>query len=104
MRVGISGPELDACAGYGEVRGAGEDGQAVLAAPSRDAEEIGRLAEDQGVAVCEMAGGWVGVVYAPEGSDLGDCETSSPVEAEQEYNGPCPSGWVRDGAVEFVAG
>ena len=104
VRVGLSGPELDACAGYGVVTGVPEDGQPVLAAPSRDASEIDRLANERGVAICEMAGGWIGVVYPQDAESEVDCETGSPVESEQDYSGPCRSGWIRDGAVEFVAG
>ena len=104
VRVGLSGPELDACAGLGVISGVPESGQPVHAAPSSDAAEIGLLLNDQEVTICEIAGGWIGVVYEDASDEALDCETGSPVESEQDYNGPCRSGWIRDGAVEFVAG
>lgn len=104
VRVGISGPDLDACAGYGVVSEVPPEGHSVHSAPSSDATEVDRIANEQGVTICEMSGAWLGVVYSQGGDAEVDCETSSPVANVQDYIGPCRSGWVRDGAVEFVAG
>ena len=104
VRVGLSGPEMDACAGFGVINGAPEEGQQIHTAPSADAEEVARLSDGADVVICEISGGWIGIVFADEGGDTSTCETGSPVDAEQDYAGPCPSGWIRDGAVEFVAG
>ncbi|MDY7098942.1 MAG: SH3 domain-containing protein [Pseudomonadota bacterium] len=106
VRVGHDGPDLDACAAYGEVRGLNPDGDNFLAvrnAPSPKAAEIDRINEGTGVAICDEADGWLGIVYE-DAESAPDCGTGSPVAKEQDYDGPCKSGWVSKTYIELLAG
>lgn len=107
VRVGQDGPDLDACAGYGVIKGLNPQGDnflSVRSAPDGSARELDRLSQGAGVAMCDFKEGWVGVVYAPSQNADADCGTGSPVAKEQDYEGPCRSGWVSERFVELMAG
>ena len=98
--------DLDACASLGQVIGldpAGDNFLAVRSGPGSRNAELDRLGPKRFVTVCDQRGDWLGVVYAPQGSDT-DCGTGSPQAERRPYRGPCRSGWVHRGHVEIVAG
>lgn len=98
--------DLDASGSLGQVVGldpAGDNFLAVRSGPSSRQAELDRLGPKRLVTVCDERGHWLGVVYAPEGSDA-DCCTGSPQVARKPYRGPCRSGWVHASHVEIVAG
>lgn len=98
--------DLDACPSLGQVVGldpAGDNFLAVRAGPGSKSAELDRLGPQRLVTVCDERGRWLGVVYAPAGSDA-DCGTGSPQAARKPYRGPCRSGWVHASHVEIVAG
>ncbi|ANU07974.1 hypothetical protein A6F65_01677 [Paraurantiacibacter namhicola] len=106
VRVGQDGPDMDACGSYAEVaeRPTGEQNFAmVLAAPQEGATPLERLSAGLGVSVCEQEGDYVGVVYSRE-TDLGSCRVGSPVAEEQDYAGPCRSGWIEAKYLRMMAG
>lgn len=93
-RIGLDGPELDACGGIGSVTHF-EPEIAVLEAPDAYAREKDRLPIRSLVWLCEAVGDYQGIVYATgEFQDLGDCRVSRPIATPQAYNGPCAHGWV----------
>ncbi|AOL23527.1 hypothetical protein Ga0102493_112515 [Erythrobacter litoralis] len=103
--IGFDGPRFDACAGYGLVRDL-PDGNPTLpvrAAPSRESVEVDRIGQGQGVSMCQQVGDWIGIVYAPEGTEI-SCGTNSPVSSVRAYEGPCNQGWVDENFVKLVAG
>lgn len=105
VRIGFDGPRFDACAGYGVIRDL-PDGNPTLpvrAAPSRESVEVDRIGEGQGVSMCQQVGDWIGIVYAPDDSDI-SCGTNSPVSSVRAYEGPCNQGWVDENFVKLVAG
>ncbi len=105
VRVGFDGPDLDACSSYGEVSGLNPNGDnylAVRGAPFVGAYELDRLDPGQGVSMCDYEDGWIGIVYDKSGNQ--DCLTGSPVATEQDYDGPCESGWVSEDFVTLMAG
>ena len=107
VRIGFDGPRFDACAAFGMVTniGSAEDARlTVRSAPAGTAEEVDALPAGAGVAMCQRVGGWVGIVYAPEGIDSAGCGTGSPVATVRDYEGPCRSGWVRDDYLKLIAG
>jgi len=105
VRIGYDGPRFDACAGYGLITDL-PDGSPTLpvrAAPSRESTEVDRIGENRGVSMCQQVGDWIGIVYAPEGSDI-SCGTNAPVSSVRDYEGPCNQGWVDENFVKLVAG
>jgi hypothetical protein len=106
VQIGFDGPRFDACPGYGLVTNLPDGGAAlpVRSAPTRMAEQIDGLDEGQGVSMCQQVGDWIGVVYAPAGSENMRCGTGSPVSSVREYEGPCNSGWVDENFIKLVAG
>lgn len=105
VRYGIDGENLDACGSAGDVTGLKADGDnflSVRAAPSTDAKELDRLPAGTTVAMCDSVDGWVGIVYDLTKSM--DCGTGSPIEGEQNYGGPCKSGWVSEKFITLMAG
>lgn len=102
-RIGLDGPELDACGGIGSVTHF-EPEIAVLEAPDDYAREKDRLPIRTLVWLCEAVGDYQGVVFAKgEFQDLGDCRVSRPIAAPQAYDGPCSSGWVRATNLSLVS-
>jgi hypothetical protein len=98
--------EWDACIAFGEVVGlAGEsvDTLPVRAAPADDAAEIDRLAEGDGVFMCDERGDWLGIVYYPPG-ELKSCGVGSVIVERVAYAGSCRSGWVPAHLITLVAG
>lgn len=107
VRIGLDGPGFDACGGYGEVTDLFPDGELprpVRAAPEGDAKVIDRLAKGAGVQMCDHQNGFTGIVYAPADDAVIDCGTGSPVAEEQDYDGPCRSGWVAEEYITLLAG
>lgn len=107
VRVGLDGPDFDACGGYGQVTGLNPQGDnflSVRSAPTVAAEEVDRLPQGAGVSMCDHADGWIGIVYQAQGIDDPNCETGSPALAVTPYDGPCRSGWVSERFVELIAG
>ena len=107
VKVGSDGPQMDACGIYAEVGNfdpSGEDYLSVRDAPDASTKERDRLAEGKGVSICASANGWSGIVYAGEGQDLAECGVGSPVASEQNYTGPCRSGWVSSRYLRQIAG
>lgn len=105
VRIGLDGPDFDACGGYGEVTGLNPNGDnflAVRASPFVGAYELDRLDPSKGVAMCDYEDGWVGIVYDKTGNL--DCGTGSPVSSPRNYEGPCESGWVSEDFVTLIAG
>ncbi|MEM9678026.1 MAG: integron [Pseudomonadota bacterium] len=104
VRLGLDGPEFDACGGFGEVYRLNPNGDNYLSVrnrPSGQGRELDRLGPKQGVWMCETRGRWIGVVYSKGGQD---CFVSSPTRNVRNYNGPCPSGWVFDKYIKLIAG
>ena len=101
VRVGEI-PEMDACGGWGAIR----DQRLIFvhAAPDDDADTIDSLTGGTGVHLCAVSadGKWQGIVY-PSAPDQ-DCGVTSAVDQEQDYAGPCRSGWVPVEDVELLAG
>ena len=69
VRIGLAGPELDACLSLAEVRGVDREGGNVLtvrAIPRIGATALDRLAPGRQVWVCDgdAMPGWTGIVYA----------------------------------------
>jgi len=108
VRIGLAGPDLDACLSVGEVTGLnprGDNFLAVRAAPSTGAPMLARLRKGHRVQVCEeAAGGWLGIVYDRDPGGERDCGTGSPVPRPRAYRGPCASGWVSARYVTIIAG
>lgn len=107
VRIGLEGPDLDACGSYGVITGLNPDGDnflSVRSAPSTDGEELDRITADTGVSLCESTLGWIGIVYENSGKEGLGCETGSPVASVRPYRGPCRSGWVSERFVQVIAG
>ena len=98
-------PDLDACAAVGTVvRLQPGSLLAVRAGPGTTFARRDALANGREFFMCAMSddGQWHGVVYS---EDPGvDCGVATPVPVEQDYAGPCRSGWVHDRWVMLVAG
>ena len=98
--------EWDACGAFGEVFGLAADNIDILpvrTAPAGDAAEIDRLAEGDGVFMCDERGEWLGIVYYPPG-ELQSCGVGSVMVDRVAYSGPCRSGWVPAHLIALVAG
>ena len=106
VRVGLDGPDMDACGTYAEVADLSvreESFAVVRAAPEPNATGLDRISPGQGVSVCDSENGFAGIVYSRE-TELGSCSTGSPVPQEQDYDGPCRSGWIDAKQLEMLAG
>jgi hypothetical protein len=107
IKVGGDGPEMDACGTYAEVvefDASGEDIPYVHDAPSAATKARDKLSTGQGVKVCETQNGFSGIVYTGESRSNADCNTDSPLATEQNYTGPCLSGWVDSRFLQLIAG
>ena len=107
IKIGGDGPELDACGTYAQVvdfDASGEDVPYVHDAPSAATKARDKLTSGQGVKVCETQNDFSGIVYAGDSQTDVDCKTNSPVETEQNYTGPCRSGWVDNRFLQMTAG
>ncbi|AVP98411.1 integron [Ahniella affigens] len=87
--------DLDACLGLGTVKDLKHSLLAVRSGPGSHYPQLDELDNGRQVFVCTSNADkvWLGVVYAPVGSDL-DCGVSSPRLQPEAYGGPCRSGWV----------
>jgi len=107
-KVGLEGPEADACIGVGRVSSGNlpRDGRLpVYPMPTDESRAKDHLASDTLVWLCEVEGVWQGIVYASgEFQELGDCRVSTPVNTPHAYAGPCRSGWVAASSLHLVAG
>jgi hypothetical protein len=120
IRIGLSGPDLDACPAVGRVTGTNPRGDHFLSVrrgPSVKATVRARLKPDASLIVCDATPDrkWLGVIYtdidvlgggdvdSPAGGDV-DCGISSPIQRPRAYTGPCKSGWVSARFVEIIAG
>jgi hypothetical protein len=93
--------DLDACQGFGEVRGLDPQGDnflAVRTGPGSKFTKIDELHERNQVWLCDERGRWIGIVYGK------NCGVSSPIAIRRRYHGPCKSGWVFDKYVKLIAG
>ena len=107
IKVGGDGPDMDACGTYAEVvefDASGEDVPYVHDSPSAATKARDKLSAGQGVKVCATQDDFSGIVYAGEGQSLTDCNTDSPLATEQNYTGPCRSGWVDNRFLKMTAG
>lgn len=107
VRVGLSGPDMDACLSVAQVRGlvrAGDNFLSVRARPSRVAPALDRLQTGREVWICDgdAASGWTGIVYAAEPGQ--ECNVGSPVPAPRAYAGACRQGWVASRYLVVIAG
>ena len=107
VRIGLAGPELDACLSLAEVRGVDrEHGNAltVRAIPRIGATPLDRLAPGRQVWVCDSDAmpGWTGIVYAEQPGQ--ECAVAAPVASPQSYAGPCRTGWVASRYLAVIAG
>lgn len=107
VRVGLSGPDMDACLSVAQVRGlarTGDNTLSVRARPSRVAPALDRLQTGREVWICDgdAASGWTGIVYAAEPGQ--ECNVGSPVPAPRAYGGPCRQGWVASRYLVVIAG
>ena len=107
VRVGLSGPEMDACLSLAEVRGLDRNGGNMLpvrAMPSRVARALDGLGPGRQVWVCDgdAVPGWTGIVYAAEPGQ--DCNVGAPVSTPRPYAGPCRQGWVAARYLSVIAG
>ncbi|HSG33119.1 MAG TPA: hypothetical protein VLA37_01185, partial [Sphingomonadaceae bacterium] len=107
-RIGLDGPELDACSSIGKVFNLYETGRPYLSVrsiPGNGSREKARLYPGVLVWMCESDGDWQGIVFASGNyQDLGDCRLGTPVAQPQAYDGPCLHGWVPGRYIDFVAG
>lgn len=108
VRIGLAGPEQDACGSQGHVVGLRRDGDnylTVRAAPLTAARALDTLVADEGVTICDSADGgrWLGIVWDASG-DVADCGVASSVPRARPYRGPCAAGWVRATFVTVDAG
>lgn len=99
---------VDACTSIASVTGLnprGDNYLSVRAQPSRSGRELDRLGPGSQVWVCDEfpGGGWTGIVYAPQDSDV-NCGVSSPVSPRVPYEGPCAAGWVASRYLRVAAG
>ena len=102
-RIGLDGPEYDACGGIGAIT-TYEAEIAVLDEPDEYAREKDHLPVRTLVWLCEAVGDFQGVVYPTgEFQDMGDCRVSRPVAVPQAYDGPCETGWVTARNLSLVA-
>ncbi|HTU13004.1 MAG TPA: hypothetical protein VMG08_19095 [Allosphingosinicella sp.] len=107
VRVGLAGPDMDACLSLAEVRGLDRNGDNVLtvrARTSRVAPALDRLGPGRQVWVCDgdAVPGWTGIVYAAEPGQ--DCNVGSPVPSIRPYAGACRQGWVASRYLTVIAG
>ena len=106
IRIGGDGPDFDACGTFAEVAeydADGEDKPYVHDAPSTSTKSRDILAAGQGVQICASENGMSGIVYPGEDQTVADCGTASPAATEENYIGPCRSGWVEKRFLETIA-
>ncbi len=86
--------DVDACSGTGSVRGLNPQGDnflAVRSGPSANFTKLDELHTDDIVYLCDVAGKWLGVVYARDDTE---CGVFVPWPRARPYTGPCRVGWV----------
>ncbi|MDH5181302.1 MAG: hypothetical protein OEZ39_00655 [Gammaproteobacteria bacterium] len=99
----VGGDEnMDACPSLARPNALPADQLTVHAGPSASQPVIDTLKMGADIWVCRGEAGWIGVVYPDKPNQ--DCGIHSPIEKETAYPGPCKSGWVRETALEIVAG
>jgi len=106
VRVGLSGPDMDACLSVAEVRGLDRNGDNFLTVrtmPSRVARALDRLGTGRQVWVCDgdAVTGWTGIVYADRPGQ--ECNVGSPVPTPRPYAGQCRQGWVASRYLVVIA-
>lgn len=107
IRIGGDGPDFDACGTFAEVAeydAESDDKPYVHDAPSTSTKSRDILAAGQGVQICVSESGMSGIVYPSEDQTVDDCGTASPAASEENYTGPCRSGWVEKRFLEMIAG
>jgi hypothetical protein len=110
VHVGGDGPEVDACSLGAVQRHAGTAAAAIIvrAGPGEEFPAVDSVASGTMVHTCEIASGWVGIVYrlpTDPADPTEDCGgLASPVAARKPYDGPCRAGWVPAEAHEVIAG
>ncbi len=96
--------DLDACGGFGEVRGLNPYGDGFLAVrtgPGTKYSMIDRLYNGDQVHFCDYHGNWIGIVYGKPGQD---CGVGSILPRQQPYRGPCGSGCAHRNWLVLTAG
>lgn len=108
VKIGLDGPDMDACGGVGRVALNARELAAsatVRQGSRRSATRLAELPTGTLVWLCEARGEWQGIVWPGDSwQDLGDCQVSSPLAAPEAYAGPCKSGWVEADRLTLVAG
>jgi hypothetical protein len=109
VKVGLNGPQCDACGSNGRVVGLNVNGDnflAVKAAPSMSSRRIDKLGPGFEVYVCETSKDqkWLGVVYEPDGQPSANCGVTSASGSTRKYSGRCQSGWVYAKYIDIYAG
>ena len=107
VKIGLNGPDFDACGGVGKVVTAddAEGSVPVFNLTQAWRVRIDHLPPGTVVWMCETRDGWEGIVFPSHPHQkFGDCGVSLPVEAPKTYHGPCKSGWINPKSVELIAG
>ncbi len=109
VRVGLGGPDLDACGSRGRVarlNPRGDNFLAVKAAPILTADRKDKLISGDIVDICESTAdnSWYGVIYVHGGKNPDGCGHYGTVPRVRVYAGPCKSGWVLAKYVTVFAG
>ncbi len=109
VRIGLDGPNFDACGSNGRVTGLnprGDNFLSVRGAPSTRGRQLDQLRSGHEVYVCDSTAdnAWLGIVYPADGRSIGNCAVSSPVARERPYTGRCKSGWVSARFINIYAG
>ena len=98
--VGTEGPSLPACSSLSKVKDGGTD---IYWAPNETRAAKASLPAGASVSVCEAAENdqWFGIVFAAPRTEPEMCGVTRSVASQQEYQGPCRSGWIRAGSVRI---
>lgn len=100
VQVGTEGPSLPACSSLSKVKEGGTD---IYWAPNETRAVKANLPAGAAVSVCEAAENdeWFGIVFAAPRTEPEMCGVTRSVASQQEYQGPCRSGWIRAGSVQI---
>lgn len=90
-------PDHGACSTTFAVRGQGAD---LYPYPDAGSVPVLKLAEGYLVAGCTERDGWWGVIVGTDER----CGIGTVLTEQENYGGPCPSGWVKAGRLRQVAG
>jgi hypothetical protein len=104
--------DMDACWANGTVSGieSASGGDApVRSGPADSYAELEMIGDGIGVTLCDRSGEWIGIVYHPydragDADGYEGCGVGSAIAEEQNYAGPCRSGWVHESFVIPLAG